>query len=772
MIGSRRVVAVVLAAALFALAGAASAVAWTPLPVKSDPLLFLPGSQPGDVQGMDPAGRCENCHSGYNAAVEPGSNWRGSMMAQSARDPLWLACLTVAAQDSIWALGNPNATDICIRCHSPGGWLAGRSDPTNTSALSGTDLDGVQCDFCHRMQDPLMVLGQPDVPADSGTAASLAAQARTQTYADLSRLRLFSGASFLNTATYYPTYYGFGFPGYSETGAGQYFVAQSAGPKWGPRPDTAARHQIQYSRFHKSRDFCHSCHDVSNPILQNLAAGLGTSAGTEQFAAASFFHVERTSSEFLLSAYGRGAGAATNAGFPGVAWAAKCQDCHMRDVSGRAANKSDVPVRSDLALHDFTGGNTWISGILASADPNYAAAYDPYNYRILSGQKYAGARIDVAGISGSGAALDRGQRRALEQLDMAATLSEIADTASAVTVRIQNNTGHKLISGFPEGRRMFLTVTWYDAEGAVIGETNPYEPLVVNRDAVGNAVYVSGGTLSAPVEELVFETKMSSNITEQSSTFHFALADDRYKDNRIPPKGFDISNAAERIAQPRWGGADAYDYFTPAEYAGGYHDVTLTKPPGAAGYAAALYYQTTSKEYIEFLRDQVRGTGTKLTPKLTTPGADSKSAYVAQTDPFFSNLKGWGDAIWDLWLHNGGSAPVLMTYLNDLPEPPAPPEDMTVTAPTKVAASYNKRVGSMAVSWTAPTSGANGYYVYRSTTAGGPYTLRGTTSTMSYADAGPFPPATYYYVVTAYKVDKLGNEYRSGYSNEASVRIR
>jgi hypothetical protein len=83
-----------------------------------------------------------------------------------------------------------------------------------------------------------------------------------------------------------------------------------------------------------------------------------------------------------------------------------------------------VPVRSDLALHDLTGGNTWITGILASADSNYAAGYDAYNYRILSGQKYPGASIDVAGISGSGAALARGQRRALEQLEMAATLSE------------------------------------------------------------------------------------------------------------------------------------------------------------------------------------------------------------------------------------------------------------------------------------------------------------------------------------------------------------
>ena len=35
-----------------------------------------------------------------------------------------------------------------------------------------------------------------------------------------------------------------------------------------------------------------------------------------------------------------------------------------------------------------------------------------------------------------------------------------------------------------------------------------------------------------------------------------------------------------------------------------------------------------------------------------------------QTDPFFTQLKAWGDTIWQLWLHNKdlpGAAPVVMT---------------------------------------------------------------------------------------------------------------
>ena len=50
------------------------------------------------------------------------------------------------------------------------------------------------------------------------------------------------------------------------------------------------------------------------------------------------------------------------------------------------------------------------------------------------------------------------------------------------------------------------------------------------------------------------------------------------------------------------------------------------------------------RQHAEFLRDEINGTATTL------PAA----AYVAQTDPFFAQLKAWGNAIWNLWYHNHG----------------------------------------------------------------------------------------------------------------------
>ena len=67
-----------------------------------------------------------------------------------------------------------------------------------------------------------------------------------------------------------------------------------------------------------------------------------------------------------------------------------------------------------------------------------------------------------------------------------------------------------------------------------------------------------------------------SDLTGEDETFHFALATDRYKDNRIPPKGFDISAAAARMIQPVWHGVVSPTYFTTAEYPGGHDNINLS----------------------------------------------------------------------------------------------------------------------------------------------------------------------------------------------------
>jgi hypothetical protein len=773
--------------------------AWTPKVVADDPVVRMPGSQPGEGGNTEHADKCDNCHT---APIEEA--WRGSMMAQAARDPLWYACLTVAGQDSIWAVGNPNAQDICIRCHAPAGWLEGRSDPTNTSALQGTDFDGVQCDFCHRMVDPFTELGQPDVdPEEPGSEAeSLAQETYLQDRSVLEALTLFDGSPFL-AGNNLPVHYGDGsFPNYIKAVTGQYFI-DPGNAKRGPFSDAQARHQWYYSRFHKSKDFCSTCHDVSNPILASvLPLGGNDLSLPEKQVGSSYFHVERTTSEFLLGAYAADGGSDTRGGVAasGVTHAEKCQDCHMRNLlNTKGCNKKGTPARDDLPFHDLTGSNQWIMRILASVDAN-GPYYDLYNDQILSGNKYAGATIDVAGIQGTGVELWDGAERAVQQIGLAASLTYSEDSAS-VTFRVQNNTGHKLISGFPEGRRMFLNVKFYDVNGDPIPATeiNEYAPLVTTQDGQGNEVYVSGGDIVAATrnENLVWEAQTMSDLTGENHTFHFALATDRWKDNRIPPKGFPAPGDARwpeveaRFVQPRSVGADAPGYFTTAEYHGGYDEVTVTKPAGTVTYLATLYYQTTSKGYVEFLRDEINGTGDTLNtlgnpalpplsqllcidggtvdtcdnlPNGTVLNPDADPAYLVQTDPFFDNLKGWGNALWDLWLHNNGAAPVVMDQIGDIPAPPCDPP----TAPATVTAEPGKKK-SITVTWSTVAE-ADSYNVYYS--LAGKYTQIANTTSESYKDGRLTSGQQYCYVVTSLTVCPDQTVEESDYSVEACATAR
>jgi len=684
----------------------------------------MPGTQPSNGVNLEAPNRCLNCHAGYNTQVEPGFNWKGSMMAQAARDFVYWACLTVAGQDSIWAIGTPNAVDICERCHFPEGWLGGRSDPPNASAMTGSDFDGIHCDFCHRMYDPFFEttyngtregndwLNYWDETNLSSTPSQPAADATRQ--ADLAQAQnilQFTGLPFFQTnASGLLVPFS---PEYVENTSGQYYVS-SGSEKRASFADAAARHQMLYSRHHKSKYMCGTCHDVSNPALANLYDDPTQPLTTERLAAHRYFHVERTFSEFMLSAYGQQGGAPGIGPFAPTSFntslannnISKCQDCHMRDVEGVACNKAGVPIRpggsvehpnSGLPLHDLTGGNVFVSTVLASAIPG-SPIYDAANDQLLN-QGPAALTLDLSQGQGvDPVALKAGADRAHQQLLLAASIQNVQYSAGSgdLSFQIQNQTGHRLISGFPEGRRMYINVKAFDASGALIHEVNPFDAqagtlkgLPYTYDdpdtqfpALPDPLPLDPAT-EQYVDSVVYEMHPESALTGEHETFHFALATGRWKDNRIPPKGYRIAEAATRNSVPVEDGVENENYFTAQEYAGGYDDVALTIAPGAAVVQISLYYQTTSREYMEFLRNEINGSGS-LTLADPSP-LTGLTAYRVQSDPFFGGLKAWGDTIWKLWKHNYqagvlGAAPVLMTQANLGGTPCAAPQPTLLTA--------------------------------------------------------------------------------------------
>jgi hypothetical protein len=443
----------------------------------------------------------------------------------------------------------------------------------------------------------------------------------------------------------------------------------------------------------------------------------------------------------------------------------------MRDVVGVGADKNGVPVRpnesvehpqSGQPLHDMTGGNAWVSWVLASAVPG-SPNYDANNDFLLN-QGPAILTLDLGQGEGiDPAALLAGVDRSKQQLLLAATIKNVSydSGTGALSFQVQNNTAHKLISGFPEGRRMFVNIKAY-AGGSVIYEVNPYDAAAGTLKGLGYPYLGQGlpdpqplGANEGYVDALVYEMKPSSiDLTGEAKTFHFALATGRYKDNRIPPKGFDIGGAAERLSVPVVDGAEDPNYFAAEEYAGGYDEISLSIPAGADYVEVNLYYQTTSREYIEFLRDEINGTG-NLTLSSPTPSGEP-NAYVVQSDPFFAGLAAWGDTIWNLWTHNmnvEGASPFLMAQAS-VGVPPQPP--CSVPAPTLNAATPGHT--QVTLEWSEVTV-ATGYKVYYDQ-AGKAQLVADAGDTTTYVDTGLTDGVEYCYKVTAYDATC-----ESGFSN-------
>lgn len=506
----------------------------------------MPGSQPFEGGAINPPTLCATCHGNYDVNVEPYRNWQGSMMSQASRDLLFEACMTIGNQDA------PDSGDLCLRCHIPNGWLQGRSVPTDGSQMLASDKVGVSCDFCHRLVDPVYD----------------------------AELNPVEDAAILANLSLPPT----------EFGNGQ-FVVDASGMRRGPFVDATAGHPVLVSPFHREAALCGTCHDVSNTAFQKDGSGAyvpnNFDAMAGDFSAHSLLPIERTYSEWFYSEYNTAQGVFAPEFGGNKDFVASCQDCHMRDVTGKGCSFPNVPTRSDLPLHDMTGGSTWLPGLLSTLYPGEV----------------------------NDAALQAGIVRARYMLQNAAALAAEQD-GSQLKVTVTNNTGHKLPTGYPEGRRVWLNVKFFDDGMTLLGESGAYDAATgeLTRDAASKIYEIEPGLdeVTAPLVGV-----------EPGPSFHFVLNNKVFKDNRIPPRGFDNGVFA------LFGGAPVGAAYADGQY---WDDTYYAPPAGATSAQVTLYYQSTSKEFVEFLRD-ANTTNTK------------------------------GQEMYDLWNNNGKCPPEVMAQV-------------------------------------------------------------------------------------------------------------
>jgi hypothetical protein len=299
--------------------------------------------------------------------------------------------------------------------------------------------------------------------------------------------------------------------------------------------------------------------------------------------------VERTYSEWVHSAYNTSNGvyAPQFAGNKPGGMVATCQDCHMSDITGQGcdpAQFTNVAMRADLPWHDMTGGSSWISRVL----PDYANL-DP----------------EV------GAALTNGAHRSEYMLRNAARM-QASKVDGQLKVMVINETGHKLPTGYPEGRRMWINVQFFDGGDNLLTEYGEYDQAsaVLTKDTTVYEVHPGIGTNLASILNM-----------DPGPSLHFVLNNQVYEDNRIPPRGF-INSEFESF-----GGAPVGHHYEDGQY----WDETLFEMPETAVRAdVQLYYQSTSKEFIEFL--------------YTNNVTDAN-----------------GTNVYNLWVENDRCPPVLMT---------------------------------------------------------------------------------------------------------------
>ncbi len=580
---------------------------------------FTPnGTQPKLNFPLEGVADCNVCHATQNPnAVEnsflPVSTWEGSMKANAMRDPLFWAAVDVANNDV------PGVGDFCLRCHSPAGWLAGNvvktgnpNNPTingaNGCQLSGSlsqadtvtnDYSGVTCHFCHR-QNETGPLGQAQVKRDG--------------------IIWVDDESCANGGVTNPA---------SPCRKGPYNYPQ------GTAQSDIAPHPWQYSTFIKSADFCGSCHNVNSPETSTgFAKTLIDSQGNDTQQA---MPIEQTFTEWQNSLFANLIFKNSFADndittLPRLTTGQTCQSCHMPlSQSPQARACTDKPQGSragELRIHQFAGGNSWMPEVLKNLYgntliPNRSNAYDQTIGYALDMLQNHSATIEIINTS-------------------------VTNQSTNFDVKVTNLTGHKLPTGYPEGRRMWLNISITDANDNLVFESGNYNNLtgVLNQDAQIKVYESQQGIYNS--------TQHSCEISNNGKeVFHFVLNNCIAKDNRIPPLGFSGGNNVliqpVGITYPTQGSNQNLVNFDISHYQF-IPNASLQMP---LTITAKLLYQTTSKEYVEFLKDTASDNNIASENSMCNRNWNEGPANKTR-----------GRFMYEQWQQNGRSTPIVMSSIS------------------------------------------------------------------------------------------------------------
>ncbi|MEM9456100.1 MAG: multiheme c-type cytochrome [Myxococcota bacterium] len=487
---------------------------------------------PGELSNpLVPAPECQYCHSFSNEldhAQEPRYapyvSWRGSMMANSARDPVFWAAVAIASQDA----EDPAETQACVRCHAPRAFLEGRGDAIAQSELEFFDTQGVECELCHRMTDDSL-------------------------------------------------------PGNAQYALDDVRVGEEV-PRRGPWSYPAdgeippPPHEVIADTFIGTSAACGTCHDVTTPRERVDAEGVGMGVG---------FNEQRTYSEWAGSALAQ----------PGEGFRS-CQDCHMpavNDVPGCREHAGEHQHATGGRRHDLLGANRFVIELLA-ADVHFPES--------------------------------RAFEHSLEQIDQfiqtAATLEVeapdtivLADGLSGLRTRVTNETGHKLPTGYSEGRVMWLEVE-ASLEGERVWSSGTWDP--------------QARTIADDPQLRTYQAIAEDSLSGEH--LHLLRNDRWVEDTRIPPRGL-VPNIETDPVTPRYAlqPDGTWPHFDEHEYAFEGRPEMAQIHEGTLEVSVRLLYLVNTAEYIDFLADanETNASGQELAQRFEAAGGATPMVLAQQS---------------------------------------------------------------------------------------------------------------------------------------------
>lgn len=433
--------------------------------------------------------RCALCHErlvdGRGNDMSISNHWRSTMMANAAKDPLWLAKVSseVARHPALKEIIEKK----CATCHMPMAWTqtqAAYQKPTilqdgflsPANDLHAAAMDGVSCSFCHQVQDK-----------DMGEPASFSGGFTVDT-----------GQSGIDRLIFGP---------YREPFTQAMQKGVEFTPAYGPQMNDAA--------------LCATCHTLFTPYVD----GQGEVRGT--------FPEQTPYLEWLHSDYGVPVSARREIDGMAAGQGKLCQECHMpHSRTGGVFIASPAPTaaqpKDHFSQHHFVGGNVFMLNVLQDniANLKLTASYDKLQdtkERTLVQLQSATAGLEFAALEGNGDEL-------------------------TATVRVENRVGHKFPSGIPT-RQTWVNLLVTDAAGQPVFESGrPLADGRIagnNADLDGQGYEPHYDVISREDQVQIYEAVMAD--TDGELTYTLLRAAGYLKDNRLLPKGFDKQTASPEI---------------------------------------------------------------------------------------------------------------------------------------------------------------------------------------------------------------------------------